>query len=58
MPARSSMYFVCFSLNRLLLLLLLLLSKTDTNGTMEYNTKSAFAENYLFETSDSVIQKR
>ena len=32
-------------------------SKTDTDGTMESNTKSAFAANDLFETSNSVIQK-
>ena len=33
-------------------------SQTDTDGTMESNTKSAFAENYLFETSDNIVQKR
>ena len=32
-------------------------SKTNTDGTMESNTKSAFAANDLFETSNSVIQK-
>ena len=32
--------------------------QTDTDGTMESNTKSAFAENYLFETSDNIVQKR
>ena len=25
---------------------------------METNTKSAFAENYLLETSDNIVQKR
>ena len=29
-----------------------------TDGTMESNTKSAFAENHLFETSDNILQKR
>ena len=33
-------------------------SKTDTDGTIESNTKSAFAKNYLFKTSDIIIQKR
>ena len=33
-------------------------SQTDTDGTMESNTKLAFAENYLFETSDNIVQKR
>ena len=33
-------------------------SQTDTEGTMESNTKSAFAENYLFETFDNIAQKR
>ena len=28
------------------------------DGAMESNTKSAFAENHLFETSDNIIQKR
>ena len=28
------------------------------DGTMESNTKSAYAENYLFETSDNIVQKR
>ena len=32
--------------------------QTDTDGTMESNTKSAFAENHLFETSDNIVQKR
>ena len=32
--------------------------QTDTDGTMESNTKSAFAENNLFETSDNIVQKR
>ena len=31
--------------------------QTDTEGTMESNTKSAFAENHLFETSDNIVQK-
>ena len=30
----------------------------NTDGTMESNTKSAFAENHLFETSDNIVQKR
>ena len=34
------------------------LKQTLTDGTMESNTKSAFAENYLFETSDNIAQKR
>ena len=33
-------------------------SQTNTYGTMESNTKSAFAENYLFETSDNIVQKK
>ena len=33
-------------------------SQTNTDGTMESNTKSAFAENYLFETSDNIVQKK
>ena len=32
--------------------------QTNTDGTMESNTKSAFAENHLFETSDNIVQKR
>ena len=28
------------------------------DGTMESNTKSAFAENHLFQTSDNIVQKR
>ena len=32
--------------------------QTNTDGTMESNTKSAFAENNLFETSDNIVQKR
>ena len=28
------------------------------DGTMESNTKSAFAENHLFETSDNIVQKK
>ena len=32
--------------------------QTDTDRTMESNTKSAFAENHLFETSDNILQKR
>ena len=31
---------------------------TNTDGTMESNTKSAFVENHLFETSDNMVQKR
>ena len=30
----------------------------DTDGTMESSTKSAFAEKYLFKTSDNIVQKR
>ena len=33
------------------------LFRADTDGTMESNTKSAFAENHLFETSDNIVQK-
>ena len=32
--------------------------QTDTDGTMESNAKSTFAENHLFETSDNIVQKR
>ena len=32
--------------------------QTNTDGTVESNTKSAFAENHLFETSDNIVQKR
>ena len=32
--------------------------QTDTDGAMESNTKSAFAENHLFGTSDIIVQKR
>ena len=32
--------------------------QTNTEGTMESNTKSAFAENHLFEISDNTVQKR
>ena len=32
--------------------------QTNTDGTMESNTKSVFAENNLFETSDNIVQKR
>ena len=32
--------------------------QTDTDRTMESNTKLAFAENHLFETSDNIVQKR
>ena len=32
--------------------------QTDTDGTMESNTKSAFAENHSFQTSDNIVQKR
>ena len=32
--------------------------QTDTDGTMESNTKSAFAENRSFQTSDNIVQKR
>ena len=31
--------------------------QTNTDGTMESNTKSTFAENHLFETSDNIVQK-
>ena len=32
--------------------------QTNTEGTMESNTKSALAENHLFKTSDNIVQKR
>ena len=33
--------------------------QTNIDGTiMESNTKSAFAENHLFETSDNIVQKK
>ena len=33
-------------------------TQTDTDGTMESNTKSAFTENHLFQTSDNILHKR
>ena len=33
------------------------LKQTLHDGTMECNTKSAFAENHLFENSDNIVQK-
>ena len=33
-------------------------SRQWNDGTMESNTKSAYAENHLFETSDNIVQKR
>ena len=32
--------------------------QTDTDGTMESNTKSAIAENHSFETSNNIVQNR
>ncbi|XP_067022652.1 uncharacterized protein [Acropora muricata] len=32
--------------------------QTDTDGTMQSNIKSVFAENHIFETSDNIAQKR
>ena len=32
--------------------------QTNTDGTMESNSKSAFAEKHLFETSDNIVRKR
>ena len=31
-------------------------AQTNNDGTMESNTKSAFALNHLFETSDNIVQ--
>ena len=36
----------------------LLACSINLDGTMKSNTKSAFAENHLFETSDNIVQKR
>ena len=32
--------------------------QTNTDETMESNTKSAFAENHWFEISDNTVQRR
>ena len=36
----------------------MIVSQINTDRTMESTTKSAFDKNYLFETSDNIVQKR